>query len=300
MKRITQIKWRWSLRKIYRELKYYAIGFYNKFDEDHVWIMSASIAFNIVICSIPITLILFSVLGIYLNRNDAQEYLNTALKNIVGITPEFQTKISNVILGAIDELSSNSTLTAIIGSIGILWTASGLFSTLRDVLNRIYKTRSDTFYLWAKLRDIGMVFLILTVFVLSFSSTFILSIFEAIDKSFFGDTILKLGFTSSLLTHIIGLIFTFIMFYLIFKLVPQGFVSQKVALISSITASVLYEALKYLFIVYLVSFANYQRVYGAYAAIVAVIFWLYYSSLTFVIGAETGQLYKEKKLIKDS
>jgi len=300
LKRITQIKWRWSLRKIYRELKYYAIGFYNKFDEDHVWIMSASIAFNIVICSIPITLILFSLLGIYLNRDGAQEYLNTALKNIVGITPEFQTKISNVILGAIDELSSNSTLTAIIGSIGILWTASGLFSTLRDVLNRIYKTRSDTFYLWAKLRDIGMVFLILTVFVLSFSSTFILSIFEAIDKSFFGDTILKLGFTSSLLTHIIGLIFTFIMFYLIFKLVPQGFVSQKVALISSITASVLYEALKYLFIVYLVSFANYQRVYGAYAAIVAVIFWLYYSSLTFVIGAEAGQLYKEKKLIKDS
>ena len=140
MKRITQIKWRWSLRKIYRELKYYAIGFYNKFDEDHVWIMSASIAFNIVICSIPITLILFSLLGIYLNRDGAQEYLNTALKNIVGITPEFQTKISNVILGAIDELSSNSTLTAIIGSIGILWTASGLFSTLRDVLNRIYKT----------------------------------------------------------------------------------------------------------------------------------------------------------------
>jgi len=300
LKRITRIKWKWSLRKIYRELKYYALGFYDKFDEDHVWIMSASIAFNIVICSIPITLILFSVLGIYLNRDGAQEYLNTALKNIVGITPEFQAKISNVILGAIDELSSNSTLTAIIGSIGILWTASGLFSTLRDVLNRIYKTRSDTFYLWAKLRDIGMVFLILTVFVLSFSSTFILSIFEAIDKSFFGDTILKLGFTSSLLTHIIGLIFTFIMFYLIFKLVPQGFVSQKVALISSITASVLYEALKYLFIVYLVSFANYQRVYGAYAAIVAVIFWLYYSSLTFVIGAEAGQLYKEKKLIKDT
>jgi membrane protein len=262
--------------------------------------MSASIAFNIVICIIPITLILFSLLGIYLNRDGAQEYLNTALRNVVGITPEFQAKISNMILGAIDELSNNSTLTAIIGSIGILWTASGLFSTLRDVLNRIYKTRSDTFYLWAKLRDIGMVFLILTVFVLSFSSTFILSIFEAIDKSFFGDTILKLGFTSSLLTHFIGLIFTFIMFYLIFKLVPQGFVSQKVALISSITAAGLYEALKYLFIFYLLSFANYQRVYGAYAAIVAVIFWLYYSSLTFVIGAEAGQLYKEKKLIKDS
>jgi membrane protein len=90
------------------------------------------------------------------------------------------------------------------------------------------------------------------------------------------------------------------MFYLIFKLVPQGYVSQKVALISSITAAILYEALKFLFLVYLISFADYQKVYGAYAAIVAVVFWLYYSSLTFVIGAEAGQLYKEKKLIKDT
>jgi membrane protein len=88
------------------------------------------------------------------------------------------------------------------------------------------------------------------------------------------------------------------MFYLIFKLVPQGFVSPKVSLISSLTAAVLYEILKFLFLIYLVSFANYQKVYGAYAAFVAIIFWLYYSSLTFVIGAEVGQLYKEKKLIK--
>ncbi len=285
---------------LYGEAKYYALGFYRKFDEDHVWIMSASIAFNIIICIIPITLILFSILGIYLQKDGALAYLNQSLNNVVGITPELKDKISALVAGAINELSNNSILTAIIGSIGILWTSSGLFSTLRDVLNRIYKTRSDTFYLWVKLRDIGMVFLILTVFVLSFSTTFILSIFEAIDKSFFGDVLLQLGFVSSLLTHFIGLIFTFIMFYLIFKLVPQGYVSQKVALISSITAAVLYEALKYLFIFYLVSFANYQRVYGTYAAIVAVIFWLYYSSLTFVIGAETGQLYKEKKLISES
>jgi membrane protein len=287
-------------RKYFRDLKYYAIGFYDKFDEDHIWIMSASIAFNIIICIIPITLILFSILGVYLNREGAEIYLNDALNKAIGITPELKQKIMNVVLGGIDELSTNSILTAIIGTVGIIWTSGGLFSTIRDVLNRIYKTKSDTFYLWAKLRDIGMVFLILVVFLLSFSSTFILSIFSAIDKSFFGNTILSLGFTSTLLTQLIGLIFTFIMFYLIFKLVPQGYVSQKVALISSITAAILYEALKFLFLVYLISFADYQKVYGAYAAIVAVVFWLYYSSLTFVIGAEAGQLYKEKKLIKDT
>lgn len=262
--------------------------------------MSASIAFNVIICIVPITLILTSLLGIYLQRDGAEAYLINAMDKAVGITPELKQKILVIVLGAIDELSRNSTLTAIIGSIGIIWTSSGLFSTLRDVLNRIYKTSSDTFYLWAKLRDIGMVFLILLVFLLSFSGTFILRIFEAIDKSFFGDTFLKLGFTGTLLTHLIGLIFTFIMFYLIFKLVPQGYVNRKVALISSITAAILFEALKYLFIWYLVSFANYHKVYGTYAAMVAVVFWLYYSSFTFVLGAEMGQLYKEKKLINDT
>jgi membrane protein len=294
------IKKRIDFKKAYSELKYYAIGFYNKFDEDHVWIMSASIAFNIIICIIPITLILTSILGIYLTREGAAEYLNESMNKVVGMTPELKTKIANIAIGAIDELSRNSLITAIIGTIGILWTSGGLISTIRDVLNRVYKTKSDTFYLWVKLRDIGMVLLITIVFLLSFSSTFILSIFQAIDKSYFGDTILSWGYTTTLLTHGIGLIFTFIMFYLIFKLVPQGYVSHKIALISSVTASVLYEGLKYLFIVYLVSFANYQKVYGAYAAIVAIIFWLYYSSLTFVIGAEAGQLYKEKKLIKSN
>ena len=274
------------------------MGLYNKFDEDHIWIMSASIAFNVIICIIPITLILFSILGIYLQREGAEEYLNQALSKVIGITPELKQKISNMVLNGIDELSKNSLLTAIIGTIGVLWTASGLFSTIRDVLNRIYKTKDDVFYLWGKLRDIGMIFLILFVFLLSFSSTFILSIFKAVDKSVLGNTLLSLGITSTVLSHSIGLIFTFIMFYLIFKLVPQGFINQKVAIISSATAAILYETLKFLFLLYLISFANYQRVYGAYAAIVAVIFWLYYSSLTFVIGAETGQLYKEKKLLQ--
>ncbi len=300
MKDTGPAKSRYNLKKFYIDLKYYAIGYYNKFDEDHIWIMSASIAFNVIICIIPITLILFSVLGFYLQRDGAEIYLNESLNKVVGMTPELKTKITGLVLGGIDELSKNSMLTAVIGSIGILWTASGLFSTIRDVLNRIYKTKDDAFYLWGKLRDIGMVLLILVVFMLSFSSTFILSIFEAVDKSYFNDKLLSLGFTGNLLSALIGLIFTFIMFYLIFKLVPQGYVNQKVALISSFTAAILSESVKYLFLVYIISFANYQRIYGAYAAIVAVIFWLYYSSLTFVIGAEAGQLYKEKKLIKDN
>ena len=300
MKPPSPKKKRFEFKKTYALLKYYAVGLYHKFEEDHVWIMSASIAFNIVICIIPFTLILFSILGFYLPKEGTTVYIDKAMSTVVGMTPELKTKITNTVIKSIDELSRNSVLTAIIGTLGILWTASGLFGTIRDVLNRIYKTREDVFYLWGKLRDIGMVILISLVFLLSFSSTFIISIFKAIDTSFFGNTLMSLDFTTNIITHGIGIIFSFIMFYLIFKLVPEGFVNSTVAVISSITAAVLSESLKYLFLLYLLFFADYQRIYGAYAAIVAVIFWIYYSSFTFVVGAEIGQLYKEKKLISQT
>ena len=300
MKKDTSQKFWIRIKWLYHETKYYASGLYNKLDEDHVWIMSSSIAFNILICVIPIILIFTSILGIYLTKEGTQAYLNETLDKVIGITPELKQRLITVITSSVSEMRKNSFITGVIGTIGILWAASGLFSTIRDVLNRIYKTRSEIFYLWVKLRDIGMVFLITVTFFVSFSSTFIISVIKALDDSVFGGSILSLGFTTTIISHLIGLLFSFLMFYLIFKLVPEGKVSNTLAVISGATAAVLYEALKSLFLLYLISFADYQKVYGAYATIVAVIFWIYYSSFTFVIGAEVGQLYKEKKLIKQS
>ncbi|MCX7878904.1 MAG: hypothetical protein N2510_09755, partial [Ignavibacteria bacterium] len=86
------------LTKLWAGIKYYAAGLYNKFEEDHIWIMSASIAFNIIICIIPFILIVLSVLGLYLSEGKTLEYVNENLDKIVGITPELKSKISNIIV----------------------------------------------------------------------------------------------------------------------------------------------------------------------------------------------------------
>jgi membrane protein len=88
------------------------------------------------------------------------------------------------------------------------------------------------------------------------------------------------------------------MFYIIYRIVPHGQVNRKVALFSAVSSAVMFELLKHLFTIYLVSFSNFTAVYGAYAALVSVVFWIYYSSFIFVLGAEIGQLYNEKRLLK--
>lgn len=279
-------------------LKYYVKGIYNKFDEDHIWIQSAGVAFYIIICSIPFTLILFSIIGAYLSSENATTAIDKYFNAVVGITPELRDKIKNIVLSRADEISSNRTLTAIIGTLGILWTASGLFSTIRDVLNKIYKINVQVFYVWGKLKDIGMVLVVTVLFLLSFASTTVMSILKTIDEKFFFNALFSFGFAESLATIVVGLFFTFLMFYTIYKIVPHGKIPNSVVIISSVSSTLMWEILKFVFTIYLVYFSNFTAVYGAYAAIAAVIFWIYYSSTTFVLGAEIGQLYHEKILLK--
>lgn len=287
-----------GFKAFFEGLKYYVKGIYNKFDEDHIWIQSAGVAFYIIICSIPFTLILFSIIGAYLSSENATTAIDKYFNAVVGITPELRDKIKNIVLSRADEISSNRTLTAIIGTLGILWTASGLFSTIRDVLNKIYKINVQVFYVWGKLKDIGMVLVVTVLFLLSFASTTVMSILKTIDEKFFFNALFSFGFAESLATIVVGLFFTFLMFYTIYKIVPHGKIPNSVVIISSVSSTLMWEILKFVFTIYLVYFSNFTAVYGAYAAIAAVIFWIYYSSTTFVLGAEIGQLYHEKILLK--
>lgn len=276
---------------------FYVKALYNKFDEDHIWILSAGIAFELLLCLIPFNLILFSILGVYLQSDSAVGYIDSYLNNTLHLPPEIKENIRTTVFAKMGEISSNITLTVIIGIAGLLWTTSGLFSSIRSVLNKIYKIDLEIFFIWAKLRDMGMVLIITILFFISFLMTSIYSLVANIDEKYlFG--ILKLPFLANIAPIILGMLFSFLMFYLILRILPHGKISNNTILISSISSSILWEILKYAFTFYLLKLSNFAAVYGIYASIAVLILWLYYSSVTFVIGAEIGQIYNEKKLLE--
>jgi membrane protein len=142
-----------------------------------------------------------------------------------------------------------------------------------------------------------MVVFVTLLFILSFSATSFYSITQTLDKKIFL-VLLNLTFIQHFSAIVLGLLFSFFMFYLVYKIVPHGKMNTRVALVSSLCASVLWEILKYGFTIYLVYFSNFTAVYGTYAAIVSLVFWIYYSSVIFVIGAEIGQLYNARNVLK--
>ena len=201
-------------------------------------------------------------------------------------------------MSRVPEVIQYKTIAGYAGAIGLLFISSGLFSSLRTILNSIFHFTDDKHMLIGKLRDLGMVILLvifLFLAIIGFPALNILTKFaldSEILKMFrltpFVDILFSIGSTLIIL----------IMFYSFYKLIPYAKLGRKVPFVAALTATILWEVARQLFGYYISNIATLNRIYGTYALLVIVAFWIYYSSILFLIGAEVGQLYRERKAEK--
>lgn len=276
---------------------YYSKKLYEKFEKDHIWVLSSGIAFNILISIIPFLLIALTVLGIYIDSSNILEKVNTYLTNILPMQDAQKDKIIMQIFELAKELTNNTFLTGSIGVIALMWTMSGLFSTMRDVLNRIFIFDGYINYFYGKVRDFVLVLVTLTLFLVSLFFTSVFQIFELISKDIFGE-IIPTVFINTSVTMGASLITTYIMFLVMFKYIPQFKLPMKVIQLSTLLSTILFELMKYLYTLYVLRFSSLKRIYGAYAFIVISIFWIYYISVIFSTSAAIGNIYLEKNGLK--
>lgn len=284
-----------SLKHV-RTVTHYISKLIDKFEKDHIWILASGIAFNILICLIPFVLIILSVLGMYLDSETVQDRFVRYLDSMIPLPGQYKERAIFELVERTKELSSNKFLTGLIGIAGLFWTVSGLFSTMRDVLNRIFNTDSDMSYLIGKLKDFGLVILSVILFLATMAITSGIQLAEDYSSALFGET-LTLTLFQKAVPVVIGMIISVTLFYVLYALVPHWKFNLRVALFSSIVAGLLFEALKYVFAVYVLKIASFGRIYGTYATIVISIFYIYYVSVVFVVGAELGKIFAERNRI---
>lgn len=282
---------------MYDTLSYYAVNLLRKFDNDHIWIMSSGISFNMLICIIPFTLILLTILGIYLDSGTVQIKLVSYLNSMLPLPGQYKERFIFELTERTKELSSNTFLTGVIGLGGLFWTVSGLFSSMREVLRKIYNIESELSYITGKLRDLLLVIISVSLFLSSMVLTSSVQIFEDYSQGILGEAI-TLTLFQRLVPMAVGFIISFCLFYVLYALVPHWKFNRKVILYSTFIATILFEALKYLFAVYILKIANYGRIYGTYATIVISIFYIYYLSVIFVLCAELGEIYYSRNKLR--
>jgi membrane protein len=276
-------------------LKYYLMGLFNKIDEHHIFLISSGLAFSIFICIIPFTLILFAILGNILDSGSIRLQIYSFIDNLIPYD-EYANYVKNIISSKLFEVIHFKNTAGMVGGFGLLFTASGLFSSMRTILNRIFGVAKDLNFFFGLLKDFAMVFLVTIFF---FFAIIGFPIVEVVIKSatslrFLG--LFSLSYLQKLLWDSISFALIFLTFWLIYYIVPIKKMDRKVVLFSAFWATFLWQAAKIIFGIYVYHFATFGKIYGAYALIAVVAFWIYYSSIIFVTGAEMGLLFQERNI----
>ncbi|MDD5361535.1 MAG: YihY/virulence factor BrkB family protein [Ignavibacteria bacterium] len=280
------------MKKRLQNLLFYFKRLYEKFDKDQIWFMSSGVSFSILWVIIPTLLVFLGILGFYFDKYNALQQINNYINQALPFDFEAKEKFLDAISNKAYELSQNAWITTVIGLAGVFWAMSSMFSYMRDALNRIYDVKESLNFFKGKLRD----FLLLLIIIVLFSLTMVYTSVQQVNNG-----AIQLLFTfinTNVTTNKLFIIFfplfiSYVMFFFLYRFVPHYKIPTNAILFGSLIAAVMYEILKYLFAYYVLNISNYTRIYGAYAAVVIFMLWVYVISMIFCIGAAIGKIYME-------
>jgi membrane protein len=283
------------VRAMWSAAKFYALGLIERIDQNHVLLNAGGLTFSIFVCVIPLILIVFTGLGIMYSGPEVKTEIESFIDRAIPY-PQYAVLAKQIVLGMAEEFRVHRNLSGLIGAVGLLIAASGLFSSMRTVLNVAYRVKSGPSVLVGKLQDFLMTLAVVCAFLFSM---LILPVWESVVDSAqkIGLNGLHLGGLGDILANVVSLVVVFLMFGAVYTTVPARRQPMRVVLVSAAVAAVFWEAAKELFGWYLTNLATFTRVYGAYTFLIVIGFWIYYSAVLFAIGAELGQLYRERRRI---
>ena len=281
-------------QKIRDFIVHYIGGLIKQIDEHHLFLLAGGLAFSIFICIIPFALIVFAVVGTILNSEYMQLQVNGLIDTIIPYH-QYSEFVKRIIFTRISEVIEYKNLAGIIGGFGLLFAASGLFSSMRTILNSVFDSRTDEHFILAKLKDFALVIMVILIF---FVTTILMPFVDILRQK--ADQFQSLNFLySGIFEHVVfsllSLVLVFILFSVLYFAVPKKKLGKKATFLSAFWAAILWETAKQIFGYYIYHFSALGKIYGTYVLFVVVAFWIYYSSIVFIVGAELGKLYSDRR-----
>lgn len=283
-----------ATNNIFDSTLYYIKNFFRHLYDDEVMFLASGISFNGVLCLIPILLLFTSLFGIILNSSELgvqkiQEILAAAFPN-----QPYAQNIKSSIQTIIKDIIEYRTSFGIAGIAILTWTATSLFSSMRTALNRVYKIKSSKLMVLTILEDFLWVLVVGVLFLVIIVSTWIYSLLTTLMHTIPGFSGFEFMLFDEALPFLLTLVLTFLMFLIVYRFIPDVAISWRTAIISSVTATILWLSAAQLFAWYLETFHSFSKLYGTYAFLFVLLVWIYYSSIVFIVGGIVGQLYRER------
>ena len=147
-------------KKILGSFRYYIIGLYDRLANQHAFLMSGGLAFSIFACVVPLTLVILAILSNIFARPELIAQIFGQVDKILPY-PDLAQPVKNFLSDRLSQTSSVSDTVGIIGFVVLFITATGLFSSLRTVLNTVFKVIKEESVFLGKLWDLALILIML-------------------------------------------------------------------------------------------------------------------------------------------
>ena len=256
-----------------------------KFSNDWSMNLSAALAYNILLATFPVLVVLLAILGLLLSSfgRDASALVLQALSSVL---PK-EINAASIVRGVEQNLARSSGVLSLIAVLSAIFGGSRLFVLLETFFCIIYRVRPRTF-LRQNLMAIAMllVFIILVPIMVLAGSVPTLA-FSLLQNSPLG----RVPLLTSAVGVLGGLIASFILFEFIYVVVPNQHIRLRHGWLGAVVAAVAVQIYLLLFPLYSSHFL--VGVSGVMGLTAILIVFFYYFAVILLLGAEINAYFAE-------
>ena len=271
-----------TLEKVVQPL----VIFWTKFNNDWSWNNAAGLAYNLILAVFPIVMTLLSLLGFFLSTLDPGAYQSVLDKMTSSSSSLAEAK--PIVAAAFQEIRKDAGLLGVVAVVLAIFNGSRLFIFMEGCLDIIYQVRPRGL-LAQNLLSIVMLLLFVVIFpiaaVASAAPAFVFSLLQQTAFSQVPGSTLLFGLGGMLG----GLIAWYLLFQVIYLVVPNQKISFRQSWLGSVVAAVLLELYLALFPLVV---AHFLGIFAGTLGLLILLIFFYYFAVILFLGAEVNAFVK--------
>jgi membrane protein len=241
------------------------------FLRNHGLLLTAAVAYNMMLSLIPLSLVLMVVSSLFFEPDYVVEHVTT---EVALIAPGMETTLKEVLAGFI----KNRSLIGWLGLGSLMIFSSLAFRVMEDAFSILFARPLPSLK-----RKFWVSALMPYLFILIVTGGLIL--ITAVNALVDAQGVM-VGAISSPFIYIVGLGGLILLFSLFYKIMPTSKVSFQLALAGGVTATLLWEIVRHLLVAYYNKFSSVSLLYGSMATIIVVLLTLEAMAFILLLGAQ--------------
>ena len=251
------------------------------FSQDDCGFMAAAVAYQMFFALLPFLLLLAGVLSLFLTSQQLRQEVVVLLRDV------FPGAVDRRL---VDEIVASGGLSLGIGLVGTIWGVTAIHASLDRALRAVIQGGSRHF-IRSRLEGLAFAILLSILAVLSFALSFVVQAAAGWLRSAGVATTPREALL--IVSPIAGLLAGFVLFYVIYRIVPRRRMPRMAVVVGALVAAVLWEVAKIAFAL-LAREAGVFKGYGVLALAAALLTWIYLTALILLLGAEVMKAWSER------